>query len=262
MSFSIKTVAGEYVQKRFPHASTSEKEKIINDWTNKISDSQALVVDFKRRVGDPRDKKILDVGSGNGGVSIAFALAGGEVCGIDVEKNLYEISVKFAESRGVSIKFFLYEGFRLPFEDDFFDYAVSVSVLEHTTDPIKYLSEILRVTKPKGKLYLAFPNKFWPKETHTGLWFLSYLPNFMQNKLTSIFHRSPLKDHNLHFYSYFGLERMIDRIKANGSYWRIVPERGGTQNFVKKAFKKILNFLDLPYKTFLSHISVILEKVD
>ena len=63
MNFSIKTVAGEYVDKHFPQASTSEKEKIVNDWVHKIPDSQALVENFKKRAGNPKGKKILDAGS-------------------------------------------------------------------------------------------------------------------------------------------------------------------------------------------------------
>lgn len=260
MAFSIEKEAQDYVAKRFIHASKKEKEKIVTDWVNKITDSKALVLDFKTRVGDPKGKKILDVGSGPGGVSIAFALSGGDVFGIDIEKDLYEIAKLHAESYGVQVDFSLYNGETLPFSDNTFDYTVSVSVLEHTTNPEFYLSEILRVTKPNGKCYLAFPNKLWPKETHTGVWFLTYLPSFLRPLLLRLLHRNPLEENNLHFYTYFDLKRILRNIEKDSYKWKIVFEEGKTQSGIKKIIKNFLGFFGLSYKIFLSHISVILEK--
>ncbi|MDO8492463.1 MAG: class I SAM-dependent methyltransferase [bacterium] len=260
MFFSIDLVAREYVYKRFPHASILEKEKVINDWIGKVSDSRALVADFKERVGEPKGKKILDAGSGPGGVSIAFAEAGAEMSGVDIEKELYDISLRHAEAHGVKVSFFLYDGAKLPFPDKTFDFAVSVSVLEHTTNPGMYLSEILRVLKPGGKLYLAYPNKLWPKETHTQIWFLTYAPAFLRSFIIRLLKRNPLNENNLHFYTYFDLKRLISHIRAGKFLWEIVPEEGKTQRGLKKLIKETLNIFGIPYKVFLSHISVILVK--
>ncbi len=262
MTFSIEYIAREYVYKRFPQASPVEKEKIINDWVNKIEDSKSLVEDFRARAGEPSGKKILDAGSGPGGVSIAFALAGADMYGVDIEKELYDISVLHAEKAGVKINFFLYDGLRLPFPDNTFDYAVSVSVIEHTSHPEMYLSEILRVVKPLGKCYLAFPNKLWPKETHTGIWFLTYIPAPLRPSVIKILKRNPLEENNLHFYTYFNLKKMLDRVSADDYLWRIVPEEGQARSGIKKIVKNILGIFGLSYKAFLSHILVILEKTD
>lgn len=248
------------MRKRFGRASLPEKEKIVRDWVNKIPDSQALVKDFKERVGDPSGKKILDAGFGNGGVSIAFAMAGAEMSGVDIEKELYEIAKLHAKAYGVEVKFFLYDGQKLPFADEVFDYAISVSVLEHTTSPEMYLSEILRVTKPQGRCYLAFPNKLWPKETHTGVWFLTYLPAFLRPLMLRLLKRNPLAENNLHFYTYFDLKRLISCVRAGSFSWQIVSEPGKARSGVKKVIKKTLGRFGLSYKVFLSHILVILEK--
>ncbi|OHA99969.1 MAG: hypothetical protein A3H52_02980 [Candidatus Zambryskibacteria bacterium RIFCSPLOWO2_02_FULL_39_26] len=260
MSFSIEKVAKDYVYRRFTRASTAEKEKIINDWVNKINDSQALVEDFKDRVGNPAGKKILDVGSGSGGVSIAFVLAGANMTGIDIEKELYEIAKLHAENCKVKVNFFLYDGNKLPFSDNTFDYAVSVSVLEHTTSPENYLSEILRVVKLGGKCYLAFPNKFWPKETHTGIWGLTYSPAFMRSIIIKILRKNPLEENNLHFYTYFDLMRMIKTVKTGEFSWYLIPEQGKAKSGIKKIIKDLLSIFGLSYKVFLSHVLVILEK--
>ena len=260
MPFSIEPVAREYVYRRFPSASIPEKEKIINDWVNKISDSEYLVSDFKKRVGEPKGKKILDVGSGPGGVSIAFALAGADVSGVDIEKELYDISLLHAQSYGVNPHFFLYDGDKLPFPDNTFDYSVSVSVIEHTTSPENYLREILRVTKNSGKCYLGFPNKLWPKETHTGIWLLTYVPSFLRPFVVSLLKRNPLPENNLHFYTYFNLKKMLGRVVYGGSQWSIVKEEGDAKSGMKKVIKDTLGSLGVSYKAFLPHILVILEK--
>lgn len=262
MPFSINSIARSYVYKRFPQASFLEKEKIINDWLNKIKDSHALVEDFRKRVGDPRDKKIIDAGCGNGGLSIAFALAGAKVCGIDIEKELFEIAKGHAIAYQAPVDFFLYDGFGLPFDDNTFDYAVSVSVLEHTDDPVFYLSEILRVLQPGGKLYLAFPNKLWPKETHTQIWFLTYLPSFLRLHMVRLLRRNPLTENNLHFYSYLDLKKMINEAKAESFMWQLMQEEGQARTGVKKFIKNFLGTFGISYKSFLSHISVVLIKTN
>lgn len=259
MTFSIEQIARNYVFERFPKASLPEKEKIIRDWINKMNDSKHLVSDFKQRVGDPTGKRILDAGCGNGGLSIAFWMAGAKPTGIDIEKDLYDIALRQKEAYGADIDFHLYDGFKLPFPSNEFDMAVSVSVLEHTTDPVMYLSEIMRVLKPGGFLYLGFPNKLWPMETHTRIPMLTYLPAFVRPRVVSLLGRNPLEENNLHFYNYFNLQKMLKQ--SAGEYvWSIIPEEGKSKNIIKKIIKKILGFFGLNYKVFLPHILVILKK--
>ncbi len=257
MTFSIESVAREYIYRRYPKASTAEKEKIVRNWEKKMTDSKALVNDFKKRVGDVRGKKIIDLGSGNGCISIAFALDGAEVYGVEIEDELISLAREYATSYNVKPHFELYaDGGNLPYPDGFFDYAVSTSVLEHTTYPEKYLSEAFRVLKNNGSLYLGFPNKLWPKETHTGLWLLTYIPSFLRPILIKIFRKNPLTENNLHFYTYFNLQKML---KKSGT-WKLMKEEGESRNVIKVGIKKVLKLFGLSYKVFLPHILVILKK--
>lgn len=259
-NFDIEKTAKKYVFERFPNASLIEKNKIVRDWIMKDKDAKLLIADFKNRVGDILSKKILDAGSGNGGISIAFAKEGALVSGVDIENDLHQISILQKEVNKISnVDFRLYDGVTLPFDDNYFDYALSLSVLEHTDDPRAYLNEILRVVKNNGFLYLGFPNKIWPKETHTGLWFLTYLPSFLRPYLVKVFKKNPLPDNNLHFYSLNDLNKFIE---ANGKYkWIVLEEGGSTKNIVKICLKKILKILGISHKFFLPHILVILKKV-
>lgn len=257
MTFSIESVAQEYIYRRYPKASIPEKEKIVRNWEKKMTDSKSLVEDFRKRVGEVKGKKIIDLGSGNGCISIAFALAGADVYGVEIEEELVTMSNEYASSYGVKPRFDMYEdGKDLPYPEGYFDYAVSTSVLEHTTYPVKYLNEAFRVLKKDGFLYLGFPNKLWPKETHTGLWFLTYIPGFLRPAVVKMFKKNPLTENNLHFYTYFGMKKML----KNSGNWLLVEERGNSRGLVKRAVKKFLLIFGLPYKAFLPHILVILKK--
>ncbi len=48
----------------------------------------------------------------------------------------------------------------LGFEDNFFDVVLSNHVMEHIEDEEKFLSELLRVLKPDGTIFLTFPLDF------------------------------------------------------------------------------------------------------
>ncbi len=254
--YDIENVAIKYVYSRLPHASSLEKEKIITDWVHKINDSQALVRDFVARVGSVQGKTILDAGCGNGGISIAFALAGASVTAVEIEQELFDIAVAHAQAFGVEIDIHLYDGTVLPFADNTFDYAVSASVIEHTTDPVLYLSEIHRTLKKNGVLYLGFPNKFAPKETHTQIWFLTYIPASWRDAVISLLGRNPLPENNLHFYSLFDLQRMLKKIP----HFVLVPESGKSTSLLKKIIRSFFDMIGVSYKVLLPHILVLLKK--
>ncbi len=86
-------------------------------------------------------QSIVDIGCGHGAYSRRLAASGRAVIGteIDAEK------VAAAEARGVEAV--LVEGSRLPFEDDSFDTAVLVDVLEHVPEPAVLLGEALRLVR-------------------------------------------------------------------------------------------------------------------
>lgn len=255
--FDIAKVAREYAYSKFPLASKKENEKLIADWINKIEIARKIVEDFRLRVVDPKELKILDAGSGNGGTSIAFTEAGAVVSGVEVSEELVDIARRFADANNARPEFILYGGKKMPFGDNSFDAALSTSVLEHVDNPVNYLSEILRVLKPGGYLYLSFPNRLWPRETHTLLWFIHWLPYKMAASVVKILKHCPYEDNNLHFYSYWDLKKTL----RESGLWEIKEEKGRSQNIVKNFIKLFLSFFGISYKYFLPHIQLILIKM-
>lgn len=109
---------------------------------------------------------LLDVGAGTGEMIDHFA-QDNQTHGVDIEdQRVSRIS-----------PFQLVTDESLPFADGAFDVVISNHVIEHVRSPRLHLQEIARVLKPRGIVYLATPNRLFPKETHFKLWLLHYLPN-------------------------------------------------------------------------------------
>lgn len=51
----------------------------------------------------------------------------------------------------------LWDGVKMPFENESFDVVISTEVLEHVPDPDAYLTEVKRVLKPGGLFFFTVP---------------------------------------------------------------------------------------------------------
>ncbi len=253
----IKDEALKYFTKHYPCASKREIDKQVLDWQNKTVSSGKLVDFFVKRVGDVKGKKILDVGFGSGGVSVAFARSGGVVSGVDVDQELKDVAERLAKESNLNIDFKIYNGVDLPFPADYFDFIVCSSVLEHVSFPEKVLNDMLRVLKPGGRMLLSLPNKYAPKETHTLAYFVSYMPRKIADQYLKILRRSPLEHDNLHFYSYFDVMRMLKESDYKHEVLhKSLKEMAGAKRLVASALKKI----SIHYTVFLRQLIFIIEK--
>ena len=96
--------------------------------------------------------KALDVGCGAGQVVARLTEAGCEAYGVDVSEPSIARAKKFC-ARCV-----VYDGKRLPFDDNLFDSAGALNVLEHVDEPEAFIQEIVRVVAPGGKVVISSPN--------------------------------------------------------------------------------------------------------
>jgi ubiquinone/menaquinone biosynthesis C-methylase UbiE len=140
------------------------KEQYNELWQKKLNDPKWLKNDGKGRVEYCAkyleknfkfngNTKLLDVGCGRG--TLAHYLDA-EVClyGIDIsEKAISEARKVYKQADVVELNIE-----KLPYEDDFFDLAITLDVLEHVFDPLFFIREVYRVIKPGGELILSTPN--------------------------------------------------------------------------------------------------------
>lgn len=245
-----------YVSRALPHAPLSEKEKLVNDWLTKETAAEGIVADFVKRAGDPRGKSVLEVGFGNGITLATFAKHGAHLSGLELSPELLGIATEYLRHENITADIRLYDGVAFPFPNSSFDYIYSISVLEHVSHPTAVLKEMCRVLKPEGKLYLAFPNRFSPRETHTGLWLISYLPRSLARTLLAFFRRNTIDDWNLHFLDYFWLQRLLYRESIS----LVVEFETSSPSIMKRLVKKLLAIFRIHHSALLPHVMVILTK--
>ena len=127
-------------------------------------------------VGSLEGKRTLSVGSGWGGFAVAASSAGANAFGVEPDAEEVAISKLRAKVRNVGSEFILGVGEYLPFKDDSFDFIECVTVLEHVKEPENVISEMIRIVKPGGFVYILIPNYLYPFEQHYKIYWIPMLP--------------------------------------------------------------------------------------
>lgn len=118
-------------------------------------DSQSTVPQLMRRVERHvrAEHRVLDLGAGAGELN-AYNLKGRcrEMVGVDMDPRvatnpLLDVGVRADANH-------------LPFENESFDVAFSVYVMEHVEDPGSFVSEVWRVLRPGGVFLALTPNRW------------------------------------------------------------------------------------------------------
>jgi SAM-dependent methyltransferase len=140
-----------------------------------------------RRWVDLDGSRILDNGAGLGTYLGALAPFSAHRFGLEVE--LERARKAREQAAGVTQGV----GEWLPFAADTFDFVLSNEVVEHVQDDARYAAEMVRVTKPGGRIVVFAPNRWYPVEQHGIYWrgeyhfgnkpLINYLPDLLRNRL-------------------------------------------------------------------------------
>ncbi len=112
-----------------------------------------LATDSARQLGrfvDLDGRTLLDVGGGPGYFAQAFRAAGATYLAVDA--SLGELSAREAPGPTTALG----SGLALPVRDRAVDVCYSSNVLEHVTDPSAMISEMVRVTRPGGTVFVSY----------------------------------------------------------------------------------------------------------
>ncbi len=137
-----------------------EEKKIHEKYYLKVNGSNSLRYKWykEKYFRNTRNKKILEIGCGDGGV-VQYLKGENEVYAADISKN----AVKFLREKGIKAFLVDVSKEKLPFGDSSFDAVIALEVFEHLKSPQSAAEEIQRVLRKNGRLIISTPN---PRSGH------------------------------------------------------------------------------------------------
>jgi len=183
-------------------------KNILNTTTDREYQTRKLF--FKTLIPeiDIKNKKILDIGCGYGGF-LKYSVENGvlEASGIEISKDDLKTARRYLKKDNVILK----EGtaLNLPFPNDYFDTVVSFEVLEHIpmNKEDKMFSEIYRVLKKKGVLYLTTPfDSFFSKYFDPAYYLIGHR-HYSKKQIQSFADNNKLK---------------IIKLRTIGTFWEFI----------------------------------------
>ena len=126
---------------------------------NSIQIAEAKKNTFQSQLGkllkyvNPEQKKLLDVGTGNGYLLEVAEKMGFDCYGLDVSD--YSTEVASQKFPGRIFKGTLEEG---KYKTNYFDVVTMTDILEHLANPVSAVKEVDRILKPGGYLFIISPN--------------------------------------------------------------------------------------------------------
>ncbi len=109
------------------------------------------------RYGLGSHARILDAGCGTGEATLRLAemFADARLTGVDLVESHLALAAERTGSLGPRVGFEVADVTALPHADAVFDLAVCRHVLQAVPDPARVLGELMRVTRPGGRLHLV-----------------------------------------------------------------------------------------------------------
>src|SRR5207248_1177715 len=110
-----------------------------------------------QRIGIKKGMQVLDLGCGDGTTAVPAARLGADVLGVDIARNLVEAGNKrAAEQRLTNLKFQQGDASNLEgLRDRSFDLVISIFGAMFAPKPADVAKEMVRVTKPAGRIVMG-----------------------------------------------------------------------------------------------------------
>ena len=127
------------------------------DFTRIASTMRKSGEELAANIGITKGMKVLDLGCGDGTTAIPIAKLGAVVKGVDISGKLVEAGNRRAEAEGITnITFTEGDACNLEDLDDArFDLAISIFGAMFAPKPLEVAKEMVRVTKPGGRIIMG-----------------------------------------------------------------------------------------------------------
>ncbi len=155
-------------------------------------------------IGNPKGKYIIEVGCGSGFTTIALAQRGAECSLLDISQQALNTAVSAFRSVGLyTPKHYLADALNTRLPSSAFDVVWNGGVIEHFNNYEKelLLKEMLRITKPGGKVIVLVPNSWcWQfrllqvYKKWRGSWEYGYEDDMSPRRLTKLCERMKINN--------------------------------------------------------------------
>ena len=208
-------------------------------------------------------RRILDLGSGMGGASVALMLEGAAPLAFEYNREYCGIARLRAERYGLALPIVNGAGERLPFADASFDMALCWDVVEHVQNPEQLLAELARVLRPGGRVLLTVINRYAFRDPHYHLPLLNWMPRPLAEALiarrgrgkggAAFSDRQKLSE--MHYYTMAGFRRLAARYGFRVGDLREdrVRRRQGTAGGLKGRARDLLGRVGLARTAYIAY---------
>ena len=124
-----------------------------------------LVLAYKRRtydmLGIQEGSRILDVGCGTGDdvrAMVEIVGSSGHVVGVDKSETMIDTAIERSQGSDLPVEFRVGDAYELEFDDAYFDGCRADRVFHHLKDRERALGELMRVTRPGGRIVAFDPD--------------------------------------------------------------------------------------------------------
>lgn len=123
-------------------------------------------------VGAVQGKRVLDLGCGDGALSVLLARAGAEVTGLDADPRMVTAARDRASRANAAVTLIEGDVRQLPFADDTFDVVIAITVLCFVADAEQAVNEMARVLQRGGRLVVGELGRYslWAAKRRLSGW--------------------------------------------------------------------------------------------
>ncbi len=171
--------------------------------------------------GAPRGR-ILDVPAGHGSFAQELLQLGyDDIHCLDINADAFVLKDERVHFQQHDVKD------ALPFPDSYFDHVFSIEGIEHFQNPWTFTSELCRVLKPSGRMYISTPNTF-SVDARIKYLVAGYFPRFkplmqqpdkVMDQPVDDAHISPIYFWQLHYFMMLG-GVSIERVNTNAYFYK------------------------------------------
>ncbi len=175
---------------------------------------------------------VLEVGCGEGYGTSLISQNVKKIIGLDIDRNTIAHALK--KYGAENCVFRIYDGVKIPYEDNYFDAVISFQAIEHIRDDINYISEIYRVLKRNGIFIITTPNKTYRLSLYQKPWNKFHIREYYPHELKNILKN---KFSDIKMYGIYGSEEVqlieIERVKK-------IKQDISIRSLIPKNFKKLI----------------------